>query len=165
VPLAPRVVDLGFKFLNSLHRSALRLSGGRVGARGMGMDLIELHHTGRTSGSARVTMLSTPLVEPDGTVVLVASKGGDDRDPEWFKNVVENPTVELWLRGERRGYLARVATAPERAALWPRITAVYRFYDRYQSRTHRLIPVVLCTPNNAEVAFRAPQEPPGSGGR
>jgi hypothetical protein len=41
---------------------------------------------------------------------------------------------------------ARIATAAERADLWPQITAQYRNYAGYQSKTTREIPLVLLEP-------------------
>ncbi|MGH9114287.1 MAG: nitroreductase/quinone reductase family protein, partial [Acidimicrobiales bacterium] len=95
----------------------------------------------------RTTMLTAPVV--DGTrVVLVASKGGDDRDPDWFRNAVAHPDVELTVvaTGETRKVRARVATPEERAELWPRVVASYSGYAGYQRRTQRAIPLVICEP-------------------
>jgi hypothetical protein len=39
-----------------------------------------------------------------------------------------------------------VATAEERARLWPRLVALYADYASYQSWTDREIPVVICEP-------------------
>lgn len=39
--------------------------------------------------------------------------------------------------------LARVATAEERARLWPLIVADHRNYGGYQAKTKREIPLVL----------------------
>jgi hypothetical protein len=41
---------------------------------------------------------------------------------------------------------ARIATPEERAALWPQVTARYRGYGNYQTRTDREIPLVLLEP-------------------
>jgi hypothetical protein len=41
---------------------------------------------------------------------------------------------------------ARVATAEERARIWPAITNKYSNYAGYQKRTTREIPVVLLEP-------------------
>ena len=41
---------------------------------------------------------------------------------------------------------ARTATPAEKAALWPKVVAVYRDYADYQARTTRDIPVVILTP-------------------
>ena len=84
----------------------------------------------------------------DGKVVLVASKGGDDRDPEWYRNLVVNPDVEIRVisTGETRSLRARPATAEEKAELWPTIVAAYKGYAGYQKKTSRDIPVVICEP-------------------
>lgn len=139
------VSDIGFKALGELHRLVLHLSGGKVGARAFGMEMVELHTVGRISGRPRTTMLGTPLVDGD-QVVLVASKGGAAQDPDWFKNLVAHPDAELTVGGRRRPVRARVATAEERAELWPRVTAVYGGYAKYQRKTDREIPVVICEP-------------------
>jgi deazaflavin-dependent oxidoreductase (nitroreductase family) len=140
-----RVVDVGFKALNAVHRAVLRLSGDRVGGSAFGMSAVELHTIGRRSGRERVTMLTAPVVDGD-RIVLVASKGGDDRDPDWFLNAVAHPEVELRIRGEHRLVRARTATAEERAELWPRVVAAYKGYANYQQRTKRDIPLVICEP-------------------
>jgi hypothetical protein len=41
---------------------------------------------------------------------------------------------------------ARTASAEEKAALWPEILACYKWYDSYQKRADRDIPVVICEP-------------------
>ncbi len=144
--LPPQLRDLGFKALNAFHRSALRLSGGRVGARALGMAMVELHVPGRVSGLPRVTILASPVIDEDGTVLLVASKGGDSRDPEWFKNLVVHPEVDLVVAGERRSYRARVLSSAETEDCWAAIVDAYRPYDAYRAKAGRPIPVVACTP-------------------
>ena len=93
------VSDLQMQALNTTHRIVRALSGGRLlGDKVLGMDVIELHVVGRTSGQRRSTLLTSPLRD-ERRVVLVASKGGDDRDPEWYRNLVANPAVELTIVG------------------------------------------------------------------
>lgn len=91
----------------------------------------------------RSTMLTSP-VHHDGYWVLVASKGGDDRDPEWYRNLVAHPDVELTVRGNTHAAIARTATAAEKADLWPKIVRVNPGYAGYQRKTDRDIPVVIC---------------------
>ena len=45
------------------------------------MPVLKLTTIGRKSGQRRSTMLTRPLLEGDN-VMLVASYGGDDRDPD-----------------------------------------------------------------------------------
>ena len=141
-----RLTDNGMKLANSVHRGLLRMSGGRIGSTIGSMPVVELHVKGRKSGKTRVTMLTTPIAE-NGTYVLVASKGGDDRHPEWYLNVVANPDIELvTTSGAKVALRARTASLQEKAELWPRITSAYKGYAGYASKTDRDIPVVVCEP-------------------
>lgn len=110
-----------------------------------GMPVIILRTTGRKSGKVRETMLTSPIQEK-GTVVVVASYGGDKRHPAWFLNLRENPDVEITMRGRTQKMRARIASEDEKARMWPRITETYRGYSSYQRRTDRDIPVVLLEP-------------------
>jgi deazaflavin-dependent oxidoreductase (nitroreductase family) len=141
------VVDAGFRLLNATHRAVLRLTGGRYPKTLFGMPAVELHTIGRTSGQRRTTMLTSP-VHDDNRIVLVASKGGDDRDPQWYRILTVNPDVEITIEGTTKKMRARTASAEEKAALWPEILASYKWYDSYQKRAHRDIPVVVCEPRD-----------------
>ena len=139
------LTDAFLKGMNQFHRVLLSVSGGRLGASFSGMTSVELHTTGRTSGQRRSVMLTAPVREP-GRVVLVASKGGDDRDPEWYRNLVADPEVEVTIDGATQPMRARTATDAERAELWPRIVSAYPGYGGYQRLTTRQIPVVIVEP-------------------
>ena len=132
--------------MNLVHRAVLTVTGNRVGASFAGMPSLELTTTGRKSGQARSVMLTSPLREGDAYVV-VASRGGDDVHPAWYLNLQANPDVQVRVVGEvRRPMHARVATAEERARMWPLITSKYANYAGYQKRTAREIPLVLLGP-------------------
>jgi deazaflavin-dependent oxidoreductase (nitroreductase family) len=145
VKLSPRIVDLGFRALNWFHRVVVHASAGRLGGRAFGMDVLELVTVGRRTGHAHSTILTVPVIE-GSTLVLVASKGGDDRDPDWLKNLVATPDIEVTWRGERHDMTARLASPQEYERLWPKVVASYRSYDSYRRRTARVIPLVICTP-------------------
>jgi deazaflavin-dependent oxidoreductase (nitroreductase family) len=140
-----RVVDVGFKMMNGVHRGMLAATGGRFPRSLLGMAPVELRTIGRKSGQTRSTMLACPIHD-DTRVVLVASKGGDDRDPQWYRNLSANPDVEVVIDGSTRKMRARTASPEEKAALWPDIVAAYKYYDSYQKRADRDIPVVICEP-------------------
>ncbi|QNG20653.1 nitroreductase family deazaflavin-dependent oxidoreductase [Rhodococcus triatomae] len=135
--------DRGAKLMNRAHRVVLTVSGNRLLANPFGMPTVELHTTGRKSGLPRSCYLTAPVHDSD-RVVLVASKGGDDRHPDWYRNLQAYPDAELVIHGRRRKIRARTANAEEKAELWPRITEAYRGYASYQQRTSRDIPVVIC---------------------
>ncbi|TVR28428.1 MAG: nitroreductase family deazaflavin-dependent oxidoreductase [Ilumatobacter sp.] len=141
------VVDGAMKTMNLVHRGLLSVSGGRIGSSIGPMPVVQLHTTGRSSGRRRTVMLTAPIHGPD-RYVLVASKGGDDRHPQWYLNLVADPDIELTVDGETRPMTARTATPDEKAAMWPEIVDAYRGYSGYQSRTDRDIPVVICEPRS-----------------
>jgi deazaflavin-dependent oxidoreductase (nitroreductase family) len=136
--------ELG-KAVNAIHQSLFTATSGRIGGRIMGMEALILTTTGRRSGQQRRHMLTAPIVE-DRRIVLVGSWGGDDRHPQWFRNLQATPDVEITRAGGTRAYRARVATADERAELWPRVTSAYSGYAGYQRSTEREIPLVICEP-------------------
>ena len=134
--------DGAFRVVNGAHRAVYRLSRGRLLGRAAGMPVVILTTTGRRTGRCRRTMLTTPVSDGD-RVVLVASKGGAERHPAWFHNLVANPDVLVTQGARTRRMRARVAGADERAELWPRIVQAYAGYAGYQQKTDREIPVVV----------------------
>src|ERR1700710_1743251 len=123
--------DLMLKTMNAAHRVLLKLTGNRVGASFGGMPSLELTTIGRKTGTPRAVMLTSPLQEGD-TYVVVASRGGDDTHPAWFLNLRDNPAVEVKIVGKpRKPMQAHVATAEERARMWPLIAGKYKNYAGY----------------------------------
>jgi deazaflavin-dependent oxidoreductase (nitroreductase family) len=142
-----RFADFWFRGLSRAHAALLKVSRWRLGAGVVGMPIVELRTIGRRSGRARSVILSAPVVDGE-RLVLVASKGGDDRDPAWYRNLVANPLVELTVHGMTRPMTARTADARERADLWPKVVGAYSGYAVYQRRTSREIPLVICEPRD-----------------
>jgi deazaflavin-dependent oxidoreductase (nitroreductase family) len=138
--------DCTLKVMNAMHRGLLTISGGHLGWEAAKMPVLELTTIGRKSGEPRSAMLTSPYQEGD-TLVIVASRGGDDHHPAWFLNLETNPAVEVSTKGKpKQKMMARVANADERARMWPEITKKYSNYAGYQQRTTREIPVVLLEP-------------------
>ena len=138
--------DFALKAMNGFHRTLLKISGGRIGWSASGMPVVELTTIGRKSGLPRSVMLTSPVQE-GSTIVVVASRGGDEQHPSWFLNLRENPDVEVAYKGEPKQKMhARVATPEERARLWPLVIAEHKNYAGYQTKTSREIPLVLLAP-------------------
>lgn len=140
----PNTKDLVAKMVTAVHEGIFRLSGGRLGGRIVGMPVLLLTTIGRRSGQPRTTPLT--YFELDGSVVLVASYGGDDRHPQWYQNLVAHPAVTIERRNGKEPLTARTASADEKAKWWPTVTATYQGYAGYQRRTTRDIPLVALTP-------------------
>ena len=138
--LAPRLV----KAYSRANVALYRATGGRVGGRELGKPVCLLTTTGRKSGLARTSAL---VYLADGPrVVLVAAQGGLPNHPLWLLNLRANPEVRVQIGAQLRPMRAREADDAERAALWPRLTALNPRWATFQSWTDRVIPVVVCDP-------------------
>ena len=138
--------DFTLKAMNAGHRLMLAVSFGRLGWTAGKMPVLELTTTGRRTGRKHSVMLTSPM-QQGAALVVVASRGGDDQPPAWLLNLLANPEVEVALQGRAATPMrARMATAQERARLWPQVTAAYQNYAAYQTRTDRQIPLVMLEP-------------------
>ena len=140
-----RIADPVIRLMTVANVWAYRLTGGRLGGTFLrGAPICLVTTTGKRSGQPRTVAL---LYLPDGDdVVLVASKGGMSKSPAWYHNMVARPEVLVQIGGATRRMRARRASDAEKAALWPRLVAMYRDYDDYQARTTRNIPVMILSP-------------------
>jgi deazaflavin-dependent oxidoreductase (nitroreductase family) len=107
-----------------------------------GTNILLLTTTGRKSGEPRTSAL---IYQPYGenTYLVVASKGGSDQPPLWFRNLEADPNVEVQVRGDKFAARARTATPEEKPAMWRKMTEAWPYYDEYQQKTEREIPVVV----------------------
>ncbi len=139
-----RVGDAVMKVMTTVNNAIYRASGGKLGGKLMGAPICLLTTTGRQTGQQRTVPL---LFLRDGDdVVVVASKGGMPTHPAWYLNLRDQPACTVQVGSTTGPYVARIADAAEKAALWPRLVAMYKHYDDYQARTDRDIPVVICSP-------------------
>jgi F420H(2)-dependent quinone reductase len=127
-------------------RRLLPLTGGRIssgfGSR-FGKNILLLTTTGSKSGLKRtVPLLFTPYKEQ---IVLIASRGGDPKNPAWYNNLRKNPEVEVTIAGKIRKFRAEQVEGELREELWEHANRIYPGYNAYQSRVSRTIPVILLT--------------------
>jgi deazaflavin-dependent oxidoreductase (nitroreductase family) len=140
-----RLVDRSWPVLRhvmGLHTVAYRTTGGLIGHRvPFAPPMLLLDHKGAKSGIERTTPLV--YVSDGDDVVLIASKGGNPKNPAWFHNLKANPETTVQIGSERRPVRARVATDEERGRLWAKAVETYGGYAGYQKRTNRKIPIVV----------------------
>jgi deazaflavin-dependent oxidoreductase (nitroreductase family) len=104
--------------------------------------LLLSHHVGAKSGSERVTPLAYWPVT-DNAVVVLASNRGAPRHPDWYYNLVANPTTTAEIGAETWTVRARVAAPEERRALIDRLMAETQSVAAAVGHTSREIPVVI----------------------
>jgi deazaflavin-dependent oxidoreductase (nitroreductase family) len=123
------------------HVDRYRATDGEEGHDWRGTHTLILTTTGRRSGKPR----STPLIygQRGDDYIVVASQGGAPDHPSWYKNLSEDPEVEVQVKGDRFKAHARTASPEEKPDLWAIMTEQWPDYDSYQHRTDREIPVVV----------------------
>ena len=147
----------GLRFAWFVHRWLYRLSGGRIGTKVNGFDILMLTTRGRTSGEPRRVALQS-LEHRDGWAVI-ASFAGEDRHPNWWLNLLAEPKAEVQIGRRRTAVRAREATGEERAELWARFVEVDDAYAEYEERTTRVIPVVVLERQAVGVSARDSARP------
>ena len=131
--------------LGAEHVRRYQETDGEVGYLWNGAPILLLTTTGRKSGEPR----TTPLIHGrDGAdFLVVASMGGAPEHPNWYENLVVDPDARIQVRSEHLRVRARTASDEEKPRLWAIMTAFWPNYDVYQSRTERVIPLVVLSPS------------------
>ncbi|MDA4108653.1 nitroreductase family deazaflavin-dependent oxidoreductase [Mycolicibacterium holsaticum] len=139
------------KYAGKAHVWVYRRTGGKIGANwrvGAGftkpVPTLLLEHTGRKSGRQLVSPLV--FINDGDDVIVVASQGGRDTDPQWYRNLVANPDAHIEIGSQRRAVRAVTATPEQRARLWPKLVEAYADFDTYQAWADREIPVIILQP-------------------
>jgi deazaflavin-dependent oxidoreductase (nitroreductase family) len=114
--------------------------------RDTGLPVIIVTTRGNKSGTIRKTPLMR--VEHDGEYLLVASYGGAPSHPVWYHNLKADPEAVMIQDGPEP-FDARVREledgTEERAAWWERAVAAFPPYAEYQTKTDRLIPLLVAS--------------------
>ncbi|MFB7939179.1 nitroreductase/quinone reductase family protein [Streptomyces sp. NPDC056049] len=118
-----------------------RTRAGRLGGPFEGWVLLLLTTTGARSGREHTTPLG--FVEDGDRLLVVGSAGGSDRHPDWYRNILRNPTVTVELGADTWQATAVAATGAERDALFAKAVAAAPGYADYQRATGRVLPVVV----------------------
>jgi deazaflavin-dependent oxidoreductase (nitroreductase family) len=96
---------------------------------------------GRKSGKTYIR----PLIYGNvgGEIVIVASKGGADEHPEWYRNITASETVGVQIATQAFEATWREPEGEERHDVWAYMAHLYPPYLAYQRSTSRHIPVVM----------------------
>ena len=127
---------------NSKIIEEFRASGGKVGGRFAGSDMLLLHHTGARSGTERVSPLAYQRVGE--SYAIFASKAGGPQNPAWYHNLLAHPETTIEAGTETIKVRARVAEPAERDVIWARQKERAPHFAQYEEKAApRRIPVVV----------------------
>ena len=110
-----------------------------------GLPIVMLTTTGAKSGRART--LPVLGVPHDGSLVVIASNYGQERNPAWYHNLRAHPRAHILFEGEQREVVARVLSGDERERWYALGVEIYPGWTEYRKRAaHREIPVIELRP-------------------
>jgi deazaflavin-dependent oxidoreductase (nitroreductase family) len=132
--------NFDMKAFNDALIQEFRANNGKVSGRFEGRPVLLLTTTGAKSGRKYIL----PLVYlPDGDRLLIfASKAGSPTHPDWYHNLVANPTVTVEVGSETYDATATTITGEERDRLYQRQVDAMPMFGEYQQKTSRVIPVI-----------------------
>ena len=119
-----------------------RANAGKVGGYFAGANMLLLHTIGAKSGQTR----TNPLVYiSDGArLVVIASKGGAENNPDWYYNLLANPIVIVEIGIEQfQARATAVTEEPERSRLYVKMVEHRPGFAEYEQKTRRTIPAVI----------------------
>jgi deazaflavin-dependent oxidoreductase (nitroreductase family) len=134
------------RFDRRLHPLLYRLTDGRGPlGRVLGCETVLLTTVGRRSGLERTVALFA--FRDGGSWVVVASRGGSRRIPDWYRNLVANPSVRVRHRETEVIARARDAADAEYERLFALAAESFPGYALYREASPVRIPVVLLEPS------------------
>jgi deazaflavin-dependent oxidoreductase (nitroreductase family) len=135
----PRAMDE----LNQAAIREFRANGGKVGGPMEGMPIALVTMTGAKTGRT----LTRPLCySRDGDrLVIIASYGGAPRNPPWYHNLIANPIVTVEVGTEKFKARAAQVLGAERQRLFDAQARIMPFFNDYQKKTRREIPLLTLT--------------------
>jgi len=126
------------------HVAAMEASNDPAVWTGAGMKHLLLRSIGRRTGAVRKAAL--PYWEDDeGRPIVVASYAGAPEHPGWYLNLEDrraNPEVIVRIRDDAFWAEAQILDGAEYAEVWEMLTRDRPYYNDYQARTERRIPLV-----------------------
>ena len=117
-----------------------------------GARLLLLTTTGAKSGKERINPLA--FTRDGDNYVIIASKGGSPRHPDWYHNILANPEVGVEVATHSAVHQFRahagIAEGDERKRLYDAQAALMPNFADYQKKTEREIPVIVLEPRGAK---------------
>ena len=102
--------------------------------------LVLLTTAGRKTGMPRTTPMM--FVREAERIFVVASNAGAPKDPQWYRNLIKDPSVTVELPGEEFKARATPLDGADYDRTWAMIKERFPFFAEHDERADRRIPVV-----------------------
>ena len=131
-------------WFSRIHAAVLKISHGRFMGTVQGLNVLLLLTRGRRNGHFHKSPLL--YIQYQDRYYCAASFAGSENNPDWFFNLLADPTVELLVKGNRFTAVAVRVVGCERDQIWEKLVDSYPAFAKYQKRTERIIPVIRFIP-------------------
>jgi F420H(2)-dependent quinone reductase len=118
-----------------------RRSGGKRMGRVRGMPVLLLTTVGRKTGKKRVTPVV--YIRDGKNYVIIAANNGAKEQPGWFWNLQDRSQTTIEVGGTTVNVRAHQAGMEEKARLWPQLVEQSPFFEGYQKKAKRNIPMII----------------------
>ncbi len=109
-----------------------------------GMHHVVIRTVGRKTGKEH--KIAVPIWrDPDGIPVVVASFAGAEKHPSWYVNLADrtaNPEVHIRTQTKQYWSVPEILDGEEYERIWALLTEDRAWYNDYQAKTSRRIPLV-----------------------
>ncbi|MGD0593166.1 MAG: nitroreductase family deazaflavin-dependent oxidoreductase [Acidimicrobiales bacterium] len=113
---------------------------GKVGGQFEGAPVLLLTTTGAKSGKSHTAPMM--YLTDDDRLFVFASKAGAPTNPDWYHNLVANPTVTVEIGTDQYTATATPVQREERDRIFAEQARRYPGFAEYEDKTTRVIPVV-----------------------
>lgn len=145
----------------ALHPLLYRLTGGRgVLGHVFGCEMLLLSTIGRKSGRPRsVALFAFPTTGPEGSAgswAVIASRGGSQIIPAWYRNLQARPDAVVQFHGDRYKAIAREVFDADHEALFDQAAKAYPGYRLYRAEAPYHIPIMVLDRDPSAAAELSP---------
>jgi deazaflavin-dependent oxidoreductase (nitroreductase family) len=133
------------KAMNAGLVAAFRARHGQLDGAFEGVPLLLLTTTGARSGISSTTPVN--FTRTGAGYVVVASKSGSPRHPDWYHNLLAHPDATIEVPGSSVPVRARITAGTERKQLFEQHASALPNLTAYQGRTTRQLPVLVLEPS------------------
>jgi len=130
---------------SKMHKQIIKITNGKLGTNISGVPILILTTVHIKTGNH----YSTPLayIKYEGGYVCIASFGGSNKNPVWFRNIEKNANVLININGKVSEHTAIIVYEdPLREQLWKKLLNIYNGFEKYQEQTTRKIPIINFKP-------------------
>src|SRR5450759_4211227 len=128
----------------ALHVFFYRLTGGKMGGKFGGGQVLLLDSMGRKTRKSRTNPVM--FIRDGNNYVVTASAGGAPANPGWYYNLIANPSTKIQVMGQKIDVSVEEARGEKREQLWSKLTAEQPQFKGYETKTTRKIHMLILKP-------------------